>query len=43
MKKDKLPQAGPRSGRFAAEPLGNPTSLIEEPPGPGFGLQDALK
>ncbi|XP_067640486.1 probable NADH dehydrogenase [ubiquinone] flavoprotein 2, mitochondrial [Eurosta solidaginis] len=33
---------GPRSGRFASEPIGGPTSLTEEPKGPGFGLQPAL-
>lgn len=43
LKQDKMPKAGPRSGRFAAEPLGNPTSLTETPPGPGFGLQDCFK
>ncbi|XP_037971640.2 probable NADH dehydrogenase [ubiquinone] flavoprotein 2, mitochondrial [Plutella xylostella] len=43
LKKDEKPLAGPRSGRFASEPLGGLTSLSEEPKGPGFGLQDALK
>lgn len=43
LKKDEKPKPGPRSGRFAAEPLGGLTSLTEEPKGPGFGLQDALK
>jgi len=37
------PKAGPRSGRFAAEPLGNLTSLTEEPTGPGYKLQPALQ
>lgn len=32
----KEPKAGPRSGRFAAEPLGGLTSLTSPPPGPGF-------
>ncbi|KAG6462533.1 hypothetical protein O3G_MSEX013321 [Manduca sexta] len=43
LKKDEKPKPGPRSGRFAAEPLGGLTSLTEEPTGPGYGLQDALK
>ncbi|CAJ0602218.1 unnamed protein product [Cylicocyclus nassatus] len=43
LKAGRRPHPGPRSGRLAAEPLGKPTSLIEEPKGPGFGLQDALK
>ncbi|GBP49639.1 NADH dehydrogenase flavoprotein 2, mitochondrial [Eumeta japonica] len=42
LKDGKEPQRGPRSGRFAAEPLGGLTSLKEPPPGPGFGLQAAL-
>ncbi|POS81686.1 hypothetical protein EPUL_006042, partial [Erysiphe pulchra] len=37
LKCDKKPRAGPRSGRFAAEPLGGLTSLKADPPGPGFG------
>ncbi|KAF2898872.1 hypothetical protein ILUMI_07300 [Ignelater luminosus] len=36
------PRAGPRNGRFAAEPLGEPTSLKSEPPGPGFGIRSDL-
>lgn len=32
----KKPKAGPRSGRFAAEPAGGLTTLTEPPPGPGF-------
>ncbi|XP_075979097.1 NADH dehydrogenase ubiquinone [Anticarsia gemmatalis] len=43
LKRDEKPKAGPRSGRYAAEPLGGLTSLNEEPTGPGFGLQDSLK
>jgi len=31
----KKPPAGPRSGRYAAEPFGALTSLTEKPPGPG--------
>ncbi|EYB82144.1 hypothetical protein Y032_0366g9 [Ancylostoma ceylanicum] len=43
LKAGRRPQPGPRSGRLAAEPMGKMTSLIEEPKGPGFGLQAALK
>lgn len=43
LKAGRQPRAGPRSGRFASEPNGVLTSLSEEPKGPGFGLQDALK
>jgi len=35
LKAGKKPPAGPRSGRYAAEPFGEKTSLIEKPPGPG--------
>jgi len=35
LKAGKKPPAGPRSGRYAAEPFGKLTSLIEKPPGPG--------
>lgn len=38
----KTPRAGPRNGRFASEPKGEPTSLSTPPPGPGFGLQAGL-
>ncbi|KAK4327326.1 hypothetical protein Pmani_002199 [Petrolisthes manimaculis] len=38
----KKPKAGPRSGRFAAEPAGGLTSLTEPPPGPGFKIQEGL-
>lgn len=31
-----------RNGRMAAEPLGEPTSLKGEPPGPGFGVRSDL-
>ena len=41
-KNDCPSRPGPRNGRFASEPKGNPTSLIEEPKGPGFGLQHGL-
>ncbi|XP_061708948.1 NADH dehydrogenase [ubiquinone] flavoprotein 2, mitochondrial-like [Cydia pomonella] len=37
-----IPQAGPRSGRFAAEPSCGLTSLCNEPPKPGHGVQPAL-
>ncbi|CAH2245146.1 jg16716 [Pararge aegeria aegeria] len=43
LKRDEKPKPGPRNGRFAAEPLGGLTSLTEEPTGPGYGVQDALK
>ncbi|KAK6026204.1 Respiratory-chain NADH dehydrogenase subunit [Ostertagia ostertagi] len=43
LKEGRRPQPGPRSGRLAAEPMGKLTSLTEEPKGPGFGLQAALK
>uniref|UniRef100_A0A7R9CE54 NADH dehydrogenase [ubiquinone] flavoprotein 2, mitochondrial n=1 Tax=Timema cristinae TaxID=61476 RepID=A0A7R9CE54_TIMCR len=39
---DKPVKAGPRCGRFAAEPSGGLTSLKEEPKGPGFGVQPGL-
>lgn len=42
LKADKISPPGPRNGRFASEPKGNPTSLTEEPKGPGFGLQAGL-
>lgn len=35
LKAGKKPPAGPRSGRYAAEPFGGLTSLTEKPPGPG--------
>lgn len=38
----KVPKAGPRNGRFAAEPVGGLTSLIGTPPGPGFMVRDDL-
>lgn len=37
---NRVPRAGPRSGRFASEPLAKLTSLTEEPKGPGFGVQN---
>ncbi|XP_034118599.1 NADH dehydrogenase [ubiquinone] flavoprotein 2, mitochondrial [Drosophila albomicans] len=42
LKADKISPPGPRNGRFASEPKGKPTSLSEEPKGPGFGLQAGL-
>merc|ERR1712241_686128 len=42
LKVGKSPPKGPRSGRFAAEPFGGPTSLIEPPIGPGFGVRKDL-
>jgi len=38
----KQPAAGPRSGRYAAEPFGEPTSLSSPPTGPGFGCRADL-
>nr|XP_045595382.1 NADH dehydrogenase [ubiquinone] flavoprotein 2, mitochondrial-like [Procambarus clarkii] len=38
----KKPKAGPRNGRFAAEPVGGLTSLTTPPPGPGFRVRDDL-
>lgn len=42
LKAGKKPKAGPRSGRFAAEPRTGLTSLIEPPKGPGFGIRSDL-
>ncbi|XP_044269783.1 NADH dehydrogenase [ubiquinone] flavoprotein 2, mitochondrial [Tribolium madens] len=42
LKNDKKPKPGPRNGRFAAEPIGEPTCLAGEPPGPGFGVRSDL-
>ena len=42
LKAGKKPPAGPRSGRFAAEPFGPLTSLTETPPGPGEGCRADL-
>lgn len=42
LKNDKISPPGPRNGRFASEPKGAPTSLSEEPKGPGFGIQAGL-
>ncbi|XP_018564043.1 probable NADH dehydrogenase [ubiquinone] flavoprotein 2, mitochondrial [Anoplophora glabripennis] len=42
LKAGKKPAPGPRSGRFAAEPIGEPTSLKGEPPAPGFGVRADL-
>lgn len=41
-KADRHSPPGPRNGRFASEPKGRPTSLTEEPKGPGFGIQPGL-
>jgi len=38
----KRPPKGPRSGRYAAEPFGELTSLKEPPKGPGFGIRKDL-
>lgn len=42
LKDGKVPKPGPYNGRFTSEPKGNPTSLTEEPKGPGFGIQPGL-
>ena len=42
LKLGKNPPKGPRSGRYAAEPFGGLTSLIEPPIGPGFGVRKDL-
>lgn len=42
LKAGKKPAAGPRSGRYAAEPFGEPTSLSAPPTGPGFGIRADL-
>ncbi|KAI6191714.1 hypothetical protein M3Y97_00257700 [Aphelenchoides bicaudatus] len=42
LKAGKRPLPGPKSGRLASEPLTGPTSLTEDPKGPGFGLQSGL-
>nr|XP_019557638.1 NADH dehydrogenase [ubiquinone] flavoprotein 2, mitochondrial [Aedes albopictus] len=42
LQQGKVPRPGPRNGRFASEPTGGLTSLIEEPKGPGYGIQAGL-
>lgn len=42
LKAGKKPKAGPRSGRFAAEPNRGLTSLIDPPTGPGYGIRSDL-
>ncbi|KAK5642272.1 hypothetical protein RI129_008439 [Pyrocoelia pectoralis] len=42
LKCGKKPRAGPRNGRYASEPLGQPTSLKSDPPSPGFGVRSDL-
>ncbi|XP_066250755.1 probable NADH dehydrogenase [ubiquinone] flavoprotein 2, mitochondrial [Euwallacea similis] len=42
LKAGRKPKPGPRSGRFASEPLGEPTSLKGEPPAAGFGVRADL-
>ncbi|CAF0742847.1 unnamed protein product [Rotaria sordida] len=43
IKKDGKSKAGPRSKRYAAEPLGTLTSLTEPPKEPGFRLRKELQ
>ncbi|XP_050362577.1 probable NADH dehydrogenase [ubiquinone] flavoprotein 2, mitochondrial [Nymphalis io] len=42
LKCGRIPPWGPQSGRFASEPISGKTTLIENPPPPGFGIQAAL-
>ncbi|KAJ9598685.1 hypothetical protein L9F63_010634, partial [Diploptera punctata] len=42
LKNDRMPKPALQSGRFAAEPAGELTSLKGEPPGPGFGVRSDL-
>ncbi|CAG9770944.1 unnamed protein product [Ceutorhynchus assimilis] len=42
LKEGRKPKPGPRNGRFAAEPIGEPTSLKGEPPAAGFGVRPDL-
>lgn len=42
LKSGKKPRPGPRSGRFASEPLKGLTSLTSDPPAPGFGCRSDL-
>lgn len=42
LKAGKKPKPGPRSGRFASEPVTGLTSLTGEPPGPGFRVRSDL-
>lgn len=42
LKAGRTPKAGPRNGRFSAEPAGGLTSLTEPPKGPGFGVRADL-
>ncbi|KAJ8976764.1 hypothetical protein NQ317_018871 [Molorchus minor] len=42
LKDGNKPSPGPRSGRCAAEPLGEPTSLTERPPCPGENVRKDL-
>ena len=43
IKKGGKPKPGPRSKRYAAEPLSGLTSLTEPPKGPGFKLRKELQ
>ncbi|KAJ3376151.1 NADH dehydrogenase [ubiquinone] flavoprotein 2, mitochondrial [Allomyces arbusculus] len=43
LKAGKTPKMGPQSGRKGCEPIGGLTTLLEEPTGPGYGLQAALQ
>lgn len=42
LKAGKQPKAGPRSGRYASEPITGLTSLTTPPTGPGYGVREDL-
>ncbi|XP_064544398.1 NADH-quinone oxidoreductase subunit E [Drosophila montana] len=43
LKDGNIPPPGPRSGRFASEPITGPTSLLMPAPHAGFGMQELCK
>ncbi|KAJ8736303.1 hypothetical protein PYW08_006959 [Mythimna loreyi] len=38
-----IPPSGPQNGRYAAEPICGLTSLVNNPPEPGHGIQECLQ
>jgi len=42
IKRGEKPKVGPYNGRMNCEPIGGPTTLLEEPKGPGFGVRADL-
>lgn len=42
LKVERVPKSGPRSSRFASEPLTGLTSLTSPPYGPGYGVREDL-